>query len=236
MKQQTSFQKEEGISLGRAALVAGLGLLLMVLTVPFAEFQIFPKLVNYKDSEATMVKLLGNYNLFNTGVFLNVITILCDVVVAWALYIFLKPANKSLSLLTAWFRLIYTAVYLMALMNLIKVVNLLKANEYFSSAGTGEISDLLLFHIRSFGNEWEFGLIIFGLYLMLLGFLVLQASYVPKIMGWLLIIAGVGYFVSQLGVFLFPTVNTDFLMITFFGELIFMVWLLVKGTRVRIGV
>lgn len=232
METETAVFQEDDLSSRKAALIAGIGLLIMVLTVPFAEFQIFPKLINYKDPVETAQNISAQKLLFGLGIFLNFITILCDVVVAWALYVFLKPVNQSFSLLTAWFRLVYTGVYLMALMNLLKVFSLLKSETYFQAHDQGQASDLILFHVRSFGVEWTFGLILFGIYLLLLGFLVIKATYIPSWLGWLLVLAGIGYVVNSSGSFLFPTVNTDFLTITFVGELIFMVWLLVKGTRV----
>ena len=59
----------------------------------------------------------------------------------------------------------------------------------------------------------------FGIYLIILGFWY-KASYIPKIMGWLLIIAGLGV-IGHIKVFLFPELNTSFSMFTA-GELVFM--------------
>ena len=224
----------EGISINRAALIGGLGLLVMVLTVPFAEFQIFPDLFNYRDPAETAQNILEKKQLFSVGIFLNFITILCDIVVAWALYIFFKPVNQSLSLLAAWLRLMYTTIYLMALLNLIKVFSLLKSGTYFAANSPEQAFDLILFHIRTFGTEWEFGLILFGIFLLVLGYLCVKASYVPSWVGWAVIISGAGYLVIHAGKFLYPSVDTDFLMFTFVGELILMGWLLVKGSRLNL--
>lgn len=221
------------ISLSKAAIIAGIGLLIMTLTVPFAEFKIIPDLVNPNNAQETAANIIENSFLFNVAIFLMFITIVSDIVVAWALYIFLKPVNKGLSLLTAWFRLLYTAVYLMAVTNLIKVFTLTKGASYFLSNSQEQISEFMLFYIQSYKYEWFFGLVLFGFYLILLGFLVLKARYVPKIMGWLLIIAGVGYVVGHLKVFLYPDLNTSFSMFTAMGELVFMLWLLIKGSRTK---
>ncbi len=226
-----SHQNDGEITLRQAAVIAGIGILLMVLSVPIAEFQIFPSLIDSQSPEATTKNILNNKTLFITGIFLNFVTIICDIVVAWALYVFLKPSGKSLALLAAWFRLIYAGIYLIALFNLIKILNLLTADKYFMAIGQDQIYDQILFYFKSFGREMEFGLILFGIYLGILGYVALKASYIPKVISWLLIIAGLGYFISYLGKFLYPEINTEILMITFFGELIFMVWLLIKGGR-----
>jgi len=91
---------KKNISLSKAALIAGIGLLIMTLTVPFAEFKIIPDLVNPNSALETANNITNNLFLFNVAIFLIFITIVADIVVAWALYVFLKPVNKSLSLLT----------------------------------------------------------------------------------------------------------------------------------------
>lgn len=224
---------KKNISLSKAALIAGIGLLIMTLTVPFAEFKIIPDLVNPNSALETANNITNNLFLFNVAIFLIFITIVADIVVAWAFYVFLKPVNKSLSLLTAWFRLIYTGVYLVAVTNLIKVFTLTKGNSYLISNSKEQISELMLFYIKSYKYEWFFGLILFGIYLIILGFLVLKASYIPKIMGWLLVIAGLGYVVGHLKVFFYPNLDTSFSMFTALGELIFMLWLLIRGSRIK---
>ncbi len=231
MSQSLTPDNSTEISLRKSALIAGVGLLIMVLTVPFAEFQIFPSIIDYKSPETTAKNLQENKTYFILGVFLNFITIICDIIVSWALYVFLKPVNKQLSLLVAWFRIVYSAIYLMALLNLIKVLGLLNADRYFVSTSQEQLHDQILFYFNSFGREMGFGLILFGIYLGLLGYLTIKSTYVPKIFGWLLLIAGLGYFITYSGHYLFPDVNTDWLMVTFFGELVFMFWLLLKGGR-----
>ena len=231
MSQSLIDKNNEGISLRQSALIAGIGLLIMVLTVPFAEFQIFPSLIDYNNPAITAKNLLSKKPYFTLGIFLNFITIICDIIVAWALYLFLKPVDEKLSLLVAWFRLIYAGMYLIALLNLIKVLGLLNAGNYFKATSQAQIFDQILFYLKSFGHEMGFAHIFFGIYLGLLGYLVLKANFIPKVLGWLLMIGGLGYFITSAGNFLFPAVNTDLLMITFFGELIFMVWLLLKGGR-----
>ena len=73
----------------------------------------------------------------------------------------------------------------------------------------------------------------FGIYLCLLGYLVFRSEYIPKIIGVFLVVAGLGYLIDDLKYFFYPNFDTGFLWFTFFGELIFMVWLLVKGVNVQ---
>lgn len=205
----------------------------MVLTVPLAEFVIFPDLIDYSNAEATYHNIQENRGLFTTGIFLHLITLICDVVVAWSLYIFLKPAHKQLSALTAAFRMVFAIVTLAALLNLITVLNLTSGQEYLTTLDTSIYTEVLL-TLKNFQLQWGFAFAFFGSYLILLGILVYKAPYVPKFLGILLIIAGAGYLVDMLKTFFFPSVNLDSVIITFFGELVFMLWLLIKGWRVKV--
>ena len=94
----------------QAALIAGFGLLIMGFAAPFAEFFVYPKLVIPGKIEETAQNIVANQGLFLGGMFAYLITFICDVLVAWALYVLLIPVNRSLSLLTAWFRLVYTVI------------------------------------------------------------------------------------------------------------------------------
>ena len=110
--------------MGRAALIAGLGLLIMATMAPFAEFYVKSKLIVWGDIEQTAKNILANQGLFVTGILCYLITFICDVLVAWAFYVFLCPVNRSLSLLTAWFRLVYTMVALYGSFKLVTVFSL----------------------------------------------------------------------------------------------------------------
>lgn len=217
----------------RAGLISGIGIFIMVLTVPVAEFVIFPELIDYSNAEATYTNIKENRGLFTTGIFLHLITLICDVVVAWSLYIFLKPAHKALSMLTASFRVVFALVTLAALLNLVSVLNLTANQDYLIVFDDKLYAEVLL-TIKNFNLQWGFAFSLFGSYLILLGVLVYKASYIPKLFGILLMIAGVGYLVDMLRTFFFPSVNLDYIMITFFGELVFMLWLLIKGWRVKV--
>ena len=217
----------------KAGLISGIGIFIMVLTVPIAEFVIFPKLIDYKNAEITFHNIHENRKLFTVGIFLHVITLICDLVVAWSLYIFLRPTSKDFSLLVALFRIAFALITLAALLNLVSVLNLTVNSDYLSVFDHSLYSKVLL-AIKNFNLQWSFAFVFFGLYLILLGILVYKSTYISKIFGIVLIIAGVGYLVETLRSFFFPSVAMDYIMITYFGELIFMFWLLIKSWKVKI--
>ena len=115
MKPNGSMEKDGTIgtiSLRTAALIAGTGLLVMFFAAIFANFFVIEGLIVPGDAETTLSNIMANQLLFRFGIVSFLIVLICDVVVAWALYVFFRPASTSLSVLAAWLRLVYTAVFL----------------------------------------------------------------------------------------------------------------------------
>ena len=219
-------------SLKSAALIAGLSLLIMVIFAPYAEMYVFPKLiVRFKPTE-TAKNILENKSLFVSGIFAYLITLIGDLVLAWALYILLKPVSKNMSLLTALFRLVYTVIALAALNNAISAFRMLTTPEYLNFMTQDQININATIYLSVFKNHWYFGMIFFAVHLLLTGFLVIKSVYIPRILGILLIITGIGYLLTSLRPYLFPAINIDFAMFTFFGEIVFMLWLLIRGHKI----
>jgi len=205
----------------------------MVIAAPFAELYVYPKLVVPDNGAETAKNIIANKTLFISGILGYLITFICDLVVAWALYVLLKPVNEDLSLLTAWFRLVYTVIALVALLNLVTVLQLLNPSDYLRVLQPDQLHAQIMLSLRAYKSHWYFGLLFFGIHLGLLGYLVLRSKYIPGILGVLLIIAGLGYLLTTLKPYLFPNINLDFAEYTFYGELIFMLWLLIKGPRIK---
>jgi len=215
-----------------AAMVAGLGLLIMVAAAPFAELYVFPKLIVPGNPTETAGNLAANKSLFAYGVFGYLITFLCDVVVAWALFMFMEPVNENLSMLTSWFRLVYAVISLAALLNLVNAFRLLDGSAYLTALGPNLLNAQIQISVDAFRSAWHFGLVFFGIHLGFLGYLIIRSTYVPRILGVLLIIAGLGYLTTSLKPFFFRDSPLRFAEYTFFGELVFMLWLLFKGSRI----
>jgi hypothetical protein len=120
------------------------------------------------------------------------INALLDIVVAWALYILLKPVNKSLSLLTAWLRIVYAAILGIALVNLTNVIQLLSGAGYLVAIETNQLNAQVMLSLNTFNDGWNVGMVIFGFHLLLLGYLVFKSGFIPKFIGILIIIASFG--------------------------------------------
>lgn len=216
-----------------SALIAGISLLIMVISAPFAELYVYPKIVIPNNAAQTVINIAANKMLFVACIFSYLATFILDIVIAWALFILLKPVHKDLSLLAACFRFAYAILVLVALLNLVSAFRLVTNTGYQNIFDSTQLKIQVMFLVNAFKDEWHFGLILFGIHLCLLGYLIIRAAYIPSVIGILIIITGVGYILTDIRPYWFPDVNVDFAKYTFYGELIFMLWLLIKGWRIN---
>jgi hypothetical protein len=214
----------------QAALVAGFAYLIN--PVSYAQYSLMPKVVIPGNIQQT-VQNIGHGNLFLAAIFCYLINFIGDVVIAWALYVLLAPVNRSLSLLASWFQLVYTAMGLLGMLNLVAAYHAVKSPDYLALAGPGPFHAQVQLLLNSFQYDWSIGLVLFGIHLVLVGYLICRSSYIPRLIGILLVINGLGWVIDSLRPYLFPSAHLGFVMITFFGELVFMLWLLIRGWKIQ---
>ncbi|WIY59214.1 DUF4386 domain-containing protein [Bacillus arachidis] len=227
----------------KSALVAGISLIIMALAAFFSYGFAHGSLVVQGYASATFNNIKSSNMLFKAEIFGWVIILITDIVIAWAFYMFLKPINKNLSLLGAWFRLIYATILGIAILNLIFVLLLSKSTDYLSLFKMDQLQAHMMLFLEAFESIWSIGLIIFGGHLMIVGYLVFKSDRIPKIISALLLLASIGYIVINL----FNTTLSQYdavisnLKIVFnvpmiVGELGFGIWLLFRGGKVHKGV
>lgn len=208
------------------ALVAAFGLLFMALLAPFAQFGVLQTLIVPADAAATTANIAGSAWLFRAAIAAFLVVAILDVVVAWALYVLLRPVNEILALLVAWLRVVYAAVFAYALVNLFDVAQLVHGGAASATAGQAEqLQAQVASSVASFANGWDLALAIFGLSLLGLGALILKSVDFPGFIGALVMLAGVGYLADSFGTILVPGYSLTISTFTFVGEALLTVWL-----------
>lgn len=220
MKTNESAPRFTDISLRTAAIVAGVGLLLMAILAPIAYLNTFQSLVKFDDAALTAQNILSSIGAFRTCVILLFTVAILDIVVAWALYILLVPTNKNLSALAAWLRVIYSGIFIFAISKLYVALQVITAD------GTQTMSFL-----KAFQSIWDMALILFGFHLLVLGYLAFKSGYIPKWLGVFLVLASVGYIVDGFGKSFSPNYNLNIAQFTFVGEVLLIFWLLWRGFK-----
>jgi len=228
-----------GTSRRTAAVVVGIAYLVMFVVAIFAEFFVRQGLVVAGDAAATAANLTANDTLFRAGIGGYLVILVSDVLMAWGLYVFLKPINKSLSLLAAWFRLVYTAVSAAALFNLAGALRLVNGAGYLSAFPSEQLQAQALMLLETFADGWAAALVFFALHLFFLGYLVLKLGLIPRIVGVVCLISSFTYLADNVGKLLlvnyeaYSAIAGIFAMLSFLGEFLLVLWIVVTGLKER---
>ena len=198
----------------RVAWLGGFGLFLMAVLAPFATFGVLHKLVVPADAAATASNLLASEGLFRAGIAAWLVVVVLDVVVAWALYVVLKPVHEALAVLVGWLRVVYAAALATAVAHLFDAVQIVKTAP----------PDHVLSAIASFENCWDLALAIFGFHLVGLGALLLRATFIPKWLALLVVLSGAGYLIDSFAAVLVSGSSVAVSQVTFVGEALLIFW------------
>lgn len=200
-----------------AALIGGISLLLIAVLAGIGNFAMLTPLITLGDAAKTAAAIADAEGQFRTGVLLMLLAAILDIVVAAALLRILESVNRVLAIAAAWFRVAYAAVFVVAITQLALVPGLLSDPQLSMNA------------IDAYYAIWRIGLILFAAHLFAVGYLGFRSGFVPRWLGILVAIAGLGYLIDGVGTILVagyvPTVST----VTFIGEVALIGWLLWAG-------
>lgn len=198
----------------RLSVIAGISYLIIFFAAIFANFLVLQSLL-----DDPVMTIGENHMMVRFGILAFLITVVFDVVVAWALLELYK--DHVLSVLSTLFRMMHAAIMGVAVFALVVTL---------SSSGSQEI----LRQADTFNIIWLIGLFFFGVHLILLGRIIGR----PGIIAVFLVIAGVMYMVDTAAHFLLPDYESYasvFLALvalpSIVGEMAFAIWLLVRGGK-----
>ncbi len=221
-------------NINNVAKIAGIGYLVIFITGFFSNFYVLEGIFDYNNPALSFQNLTENMFLFRLGIVGFILMVVFDIILAWALYILLKPVNQSISLLSAWLRLVNGVIFAAALFNLVNILGFVSNS--IESADAGLIQIFIMTDIQSFNNTWLIGLIFFGIHLAFLGYLIIKSTQIPSFIGWLLLIASAGYITDSFANFLLPEYaeyknifSAIVILPGIIGELSLTFWLLIKG-------
>ena len=219
-----------GMSQRKVALIAGIGLLVMAVLAPLARFGVLQNLVVPEDAAATVNNIIASEGLFRVAIAALLVVTFLDILVAWALYVLLRPVNAALALLVGWLRLVAPAVFAVALANLLDVAQLVGGSDG-ASLQPVQVQAQVMASIASFDNGWDMSLAIFGLHLLGLGYLLFRSADFPRFLGLLVVIAGCGYLADTFTRILVPDFGFTFSEFTFVGEALLIFWLFLRAIK-----
>lgn len=198
---------------------------------------IFPLIVSGRlvvplDAAATAANLLAHEAFFRSGTAALLMSTAFYVGATLFVYELLKPVNRTISLLAAFFSLVGCAIGAVScLFDFVPFV-LLKGAPYLSAYTTEQLQALSYAFLVVRAEANNIGLVFFGLHCLGVGYLILRSIFLPRLVGALMVAAGLGWLT-----FLFPTFANSLapynMLPGAIGELSLTLWLLVKGVNVQ---
>ena len=218
------------------ARAAGIGYLLIILSGIYAEFFVRGSMLVAGDPAATAQNIAASAALFRTGIAAEFVMLTADILVAAALFVVFRKVQPHLALLAAFFRVAHAAVVAANLLNTYVPLRLVTGQgQALDSPLRAELASVLL---DAHGYGYAVGLVFFAMHCGVLGYLVWRSTFAPRVLGWLLMLAGAGYLTDSLARTLMASYDANagwFAMVVFvpafIAELSFCVWLLVRGGR-----
>lgn len=218
-------------ALQRKARAAGLFYLLTFIVGGVAEFA-DSRLVATGDAAATAHNIVARQGSFWLGFAAYIIVLACYIAVTALFYGLFKAVNGSLSLLAAFFSLVGCGVQAAATFFYIAPLALLEGQHYLTVFRVDQLQALAYMSFNLYPQAYSVGFIFFGFYCLLIGRLIFQSTFLPRILGVLMMIAGCGWltFLS------FPLANSLWPYVAvpgILGEGALTLWLLFRGVDIR---
>jgi hypothetical protein len=213
------------------ARTAGVLFLISLVAGGFGEAYAPSKLISAHDAAATMANIKNFNFLYRLGFTAFMIESLCDITLVAIFYALLKPVSKELSLLAAFFGLVGTALFAFAELFYFAPLLIIGGSvDYLTTFTPDQLNSLVLLSMKFYGFAGMIFTAYYGMSWLVRSYLMWKSGYLPKFLGVLMGIGGLGFVVRNFLLILAPTYASDlFLMLMIPGGLVMTGWLLVKG-------
>jgi len=221
-------------SQGSAAKVAGLAYLITFATVVWVNFGIHGRLIVAGNAAQTARNILTHERLFRIGIVGDLIYCVGVVVLLTALYVILRPVNRGLALLAAFWRLIWVLMWLVVSLNLFDALRLLGDADYLRAFEAERLQALARFYLGASFDYYYVGLLFGALASTVCGYLWFKSRYIPRALAAFGAISSAWCVACTLVFYIFPNFDKivnlwwfDTPMAIF--DIVLSFWLLFKG-------
>ena len=184
------------------------------------------------DPAATATHILAHERLFRLSVAVGLIATALYIAVTVLFYGLFKPVNKTVALLAAFFSLVGCSIQAFGSLFQVAPLVVLEGNPYLSVFKVDQLQAVALMFITLNVQATYISLVFFGLFNLLIGYLIFKSTFLPRILGVLMALSGLGWLT-----FLSPSLANYLLahieILGIIAEASLMLWLLAKGVNVE---
>jgi hypothetical protein len=221
---------DSSIDVRRYSKLTGLLLLISVVAGGFGEAYVPTFLIVAGDSAATARNILAHPLMFRLGFAAYLIEATCDIGLAWAFYLLLRPVNRNVALLAAFFGILSTAVFAGAELFYFFTSYLLGGSKALTGFSPEQLNTLAGISLKTYAYGAAAFATFYGTATFIRGYLAYKSEFIPRILGVLLMLGGIGFMVENFTFVLTPAYSSDFLALPMaVGVIATMFWILIKG-------
>ena len=213
------------------ARMAGVSYLLGALTSVLGQMVVLGMFVVSGSATATASNILSHESLFRLGFVSSLLTVPFHLVWAVLFHALFRPVNRSVSRLAGHVMLVACMMWVLSSLLYLAPLLVLHGKASLSAFAPEQLQALALMFRNLNGQACDIGLVFFGFWCVMIGYLIFRSTFLPRIIGALEALAGMGYLTllwQPLAHYLYPY-N---LALAGPGEISLLLWLLVKGVNV----
>ena len=210
------------------ARIAGLCYVLMLPTGGVAMF-VRGRLVVKGNAAATAANILAHEPFFRLAFAGDLLVVAIYIVFTALLYDLMKPVNRGVSLLAAFFSLVGCAIQAFACLFELAPLVVLGREQYLGVFKVDQLQSLAFLYLKLYSHAYGISLVFFGFYNLVIGYLVFRSTFLPRILG---VLMAASCLVGM--TFLWPPFATTYfryLLVLDLGEALLVLWLLVVGVN-----
>ena len=218
------------------ARLAGALYVIVIVLGAFGEMFVRGRLIVWGEPTGTAERILGSESLWRFSVAAELFYLLCALVIAAIFLALLRPVNRDLAMLMVFFNLVGIAVEAVSRLQLVSALSTLRTAETLAAFEPPQIDALAYLSLQAHGRGWSIALLFFGGFCVTIGYLIFRSGYLPRLIGGLMVVAGLGYLLDSFALILSPAfhgiVFPFSLLPALVAESSLALWLLIKGIDV----
>ncbi len=223
-------------SIKATARKAGVLYLLLAIMAPFNLMYVPHAFIVSGDAAATARNIAAGELTYRIGIFTGLASSIIFLFLGLSLYNLLKDVDRKHARLMVMLVAVSVAVGVVNLLNQIAPLILLSGVDFLSVFTKPQLDALALGFLRLQSGGIHLDMAFWALWLFPFGILVIKSGFFPKLLGVLLIVGCFAYLTVSFTNIVFPAhrqvVGQVLLPFYAIGELLMVVWLLVKGANV----
>ena len=212
------------------ARAAGVAMLLSIIFGFLGEMYLPGRFIVRGDATATAANILAHPTLFRLSFASYLVEGLSDITLCVLFYILLRPVDRNLALLSAFFGIASMVTFAVAQSSLFSASLILRETNGMAAFSAEQRNALAYLAIRKASMIAALFLCCYGIASMLRGYLIARSGYLPRFIGVLFIIGGASFFLRSITYIVAPSYSSALMLLPMApAGLALMGWLLFRG-------